>query len=243
MRTGWIVSIIFHVGAVWVLTMVAARVSSDIPPASGVIVPIEVVDVAEESNVRALAVEVPEEEQSPQAAETIEAEPEPAPAPAAPTPQRERRNRAEEFDLAAIARMVDTQSKTGRRQQEGAPAERDQQGAGLGTAEVASLVDLNRSIVRRHLLRCWRMPIDLPEPERLVVTLEFELDRNGNLRGQPRVTSPRNYSFDAPMRAAVEAALRAVRTCEPYPFPNDRRLAEHYDIWDEQEFTFRPQAN
>lgn len=239
MRAGWAVSLIGHIGAV-MMTMLAWETRSTLMPHVGAIVPVEIVDVAAESNVRALAEDVPVEEAAPEEQEqTSEAAPEPTPAPA--PPQRTQPNpRDDEFDLAALARMLNADTKTGRQRNEGQRAERNQQGAGLGTAEVAALEDINRSIMRRHLQRCWRMPVDLPDPDRLVVTLEFDLDRNGNLRGQPRVTSPRNYTFDAPMRVAVDTALRAVRTCEPYPFPDDPRLAEHYDIWNEQEFTFRP---
>jgi hypothetical protein len=75
-----------------------------------------------------------------------------------------------------------------------------------------------------------------------VVTVEFELDRNGNLRGQPRVTNPRNYTFDAPMRTAAEAALRAVRSCDFSFFPNDPVVGQYYEAWNEIEFTFRPPA-
>ena len=66
------------------------------------------------------------------------------------------------------------------------------------------------------------------------------LDRNGNVRGNPRVTSPRNYTFDPPMRVAVDNAVRAVRACDPYPFPTDPQLGDHYEIWNEIEFTFTP---
>jgi hypothetical protein len=87
------------------------------------------------------------------------------------------------------------------------------------------------------------MPIDLPDPDRLVVVVEFDLNRNGTLNGQPRVTSPRNYSFDAPMRTAVDAAVRAVRACDPYPLPDDPVVGEHYEIWRNQVYTFRPTTN
>jgi hypothetical protein len=88
--------------------------------------------------------------------------------------------------------------------------------------------------------RCWRMPIDLPDPERLIVTVEFDINRNGTLNGQPRVTSPRGYAFDPPMRAAVDAAVRAVRACDPYPLPDDPVVGEHYEVWRSQIYTFRP---
>ncbi|MEZ6022615.1 MAG: cell envelope integrity protein TolA [Hyphomonadaceae bacterium] len=101
--------------------------------------------------------------------------------------------------------------------------------------------DRVRSLARAHLRRCWRMPVDLPDPERLVVTVEFELNRNGTLNGQPRVTSPRNYTFDPPMRAAADSALRAVRQCDPYPFPDDPVVGEHYQLWREQQLVFSTQ--
>ena len=83
------------------------------------------------------------------------------------------------------------------------------------------------------------MPADLPDPERLVVQLEFELDRTGTLRGQPRVVSPRNYTFDPAMRTAVESALRAVRSCDFTFFATDPVLGDRYDAWDDLDFTFR----
>lgn len=238
MRAGWLVSAVGHVGAV-MMTMLAWEASSTLTPAIGAVVPVEIVAVAPESNVRALAEEVPDEELAPEAAEeTVEEVVEEAPAPT-PTPRQER-PRAEEFDLAAIARMVDKQRDPGRERNEGARADRTQRGAGPGTAEAVALEDRARALARAHLRRCWRMPVDLPDPDRLVITVQFSLNRNGTLNGQPRITSPRNYTFDPAMRTAAEAALRAVRVCDPYPFPDDPVVGEHYDIWRETEFTFRP---
>ncbi|MBL8546190.1 MAG: cell envelope integrity protein TolA [Hyphomonadaceae bacterium] len=239
MRAGWVVSLIGHVGFV-IMTMLAWETRSTITAATGSIVPIEIVDVAAESNVRALAEDVPDEEVAAAEETPSEAEPEPAPSPT-PQPQRPRQN-SDEFDLSAVAGLLDKQREPGRERQEGQRADRTQRGAGLGTAEVAAMEDRVRSLVQRHLMRCWRMPIDQADPERLVVTLEFELDRNGNLRGPPRVTSPRNYTFDAPMRVAVESAQRAVTTCDPFPFPTDPVVGEHYETWDRLEFTFRPRS-
>src|SRR5690606_22816261 len=122
----------------------------------------------------------------------------------------------------------------------GETADRTQEGAGLGTAEVAALEDRARALARAHLRRCWRMPADLPDPDRLVVTVAFDINRNGTLNGRPRVLSPRNSTFDPAMRAAVDAAVRAVQTCDPYPFPDDPVVGEHYDVWRQTEFTFRP---
>lgn len=238
MRAGWVVSFIGHIGFV-IMTMLAWEARSTLTPSQGAIVPIEIVDVAAESNVRALAVDVPDDEVSPTENLPSEAEPEPEPAPAPqPTPQRQRRNN-DEFDLSAVSGLLDKQRDPGRERQDGQRADRNQRGAGLGTAEVAALTDRVRALNARAMQRCWRMPSDLPDPERLVVTLEFDLDRNGNLRGQPRVTSPRNYTFDAPMRTAVDNAIRAVRSCDFTFFPEDPVVGPHYEVWDEIEYTFR----
>lgn len=236
MRPGVIISIIGHIGFV-LMTMLAWDASSNSIPTAGAVVPVEIVATAPESNVRALAVDVPDEEVSPDEEQPAEAEERPTPASTA-TPRREQRR--DEFDLDAIAGMIDRQRDTGPRRREGERAERNQQGAGLGTAEVAAIADRARSLVARQMARCWRMPVDLPDPERLIVTVEFELDRNGNLRGQPRVTSPTNYTFDAPMRTAAEAALRAVRSCDFTFLPEDPVVGPQYDVWKEQRYTFRP---
>lgn len=236
MRAGWVVSAIGHVGFV-IMTMLAWETHSTSMPEQGAVVPVEIVDVAAESNVRALAEDVPDEEVSPTEETPQEAEPEPAPSPQ-PAQQRPRQNN-DEFDLSAVSGLLDKQRDPGRERQEGQRADRTQRGAGLGTAEVAALEDRVRALNARAMQRCWRMPADLPDPERLVVTLEFDLDRNGNLRGQPRVTSPRNYTFDPNMRTAVELALRAVRSCDFTFFPEDPVVGPHYEAWDEIEYTFR----
>lgn len=237
MRPGVIVSIIGHVGAV-LMTLLAWEARSTLPAEMGAVVPIEIVDVALESNVRALAEAVPDEEVSPEEQAPAEAEEQPAPAPTpAPTP---RRPRNDEFNLDAIAGMIDKQRDPGRPRTEGERADRTQRGAGLGTAEVASLRDRVRAVGRAHLRRCWRMPVDLPDPERLIITVEFDINRNGTLNGQPRVTNPRNYTFDPYMRAAAENALRAVRACDPFPFADDPVLGDHYELWRETEVVFDP---
>jgi hypothetical protein len=239
MRAGVIVSIVGHVGAV-MMTLLVWEARTSLSPAAGSVVPVEIVAVAPESNVRALAVEVPDEELSPEEQEPEEADPAPAPA---PTPREQRRQRNDDFNLDAVAGLLDKEREPGRRRNEGERADRNQQGSGLGTAEVVAIEDRARALIRAHMRRCWRMPIDLPDPDRLVVTVEFEINRNGTLNGQPRVTSPRNYSFDAPMRTAVDAAVRAVRACDPYPLPDDPVVGEHYDIWRIQVYTFRPSTN
>jgi hypothetical protein len=203
MRAGAFVSAIGHVGAI-VMTMLAWEARPTEMASVGAVVPVEIVALGPESNVRALAQPVPEEDLAPEEqTETREAAPvstaAPDPRPRPPQPRQD-----EELDLDALARLF------------------------------------NADLTRQHIQRCWRMPVDLPNPDRLVITVQFELDRNGRLRGQPRVTNPPNYRMNPAMGAAGEAALRAVRMCDPYPFPNDPAVGQHYEAWDQLEYTFRP---
>jgi type IV secretory pathway VirB10-like protein len=240
MRAGWIVSFIGHVGAV-MITLLAWQTSTTFVASSGLTVPVDIVDVAPESNVRATS-EDPSMETTPTpAAEeaTVETPPAPAPTPAPPAPQPHPRDaRAEQNDLLAQAQNLIDRSNRQQQRHSGAQGERNQVGAGLGTAEVASMQDRVRALVRAHMRSCWRMPADLPDPERLVVTLRFSLNRNGTLNGQPSVTSPRSYQFDPPMQQAVQTALRAVRTCDFTFLESDPVVGSHFEIWQQQEYTF-----
>lgn len=237
MRPGVIVSIIGHVGAV-MMTMLAWEARTVLVPSGSTIVPIEIVDVAAEANVRALAEDVPDEQVSPEEdQEAAQEEPAPAPTPQ-PAPQR-RQQANDDFNLADISGLIDRQRDPGRQRQEGQRADRNQRGAGLGTAERTSIEARIASIVQQQLNRCWRTVADLPDPERLRVTLSFRLNRDGSLNGQPRVVSPANYTFDPEMNEAVNRALRAVRTCDPIDrLPNDPVVGEYFDIWRDQEVTF-----
>lgn len=233
MRPGVIVSIIGHIGAV-MMTMLAWEANSTLPLSGGAVVPVEIVDVALESNVRALAEDVPDEEVLEEETVPEEVQEASAPSPTPSPPQRENR-----FDLSDVANLINREKERGRPREEGEVADRNQRGVGLGTAERVAIEDRASALVARHLQRCWRVPDDLPDPERLVVTVTFQISRNGALMGQPRVTAPRNYTFDPAMSEAVNRAMRAVRQCDPFEtLSEDPVVGEHYEIWRDQEVTF-----
>jgi|GEM_PF-2118410 len=239
MRAGWVVSFIGHLGAVLMTLLVwETRVTSlrDASPP----VPVDIVDVAPESNVRALA-QAPAEQTTPApSAETQTEAPAPAPTPAPPAPKPPQHNaRQEQTDLLAQAQNLIDRSQRQQQRHTGASGARDQTAAGPGTADRVSLQDRAAALIQRAMIRCWRMPVDLPDPERLVVTLQFHLNRNGTLSGQPDVVSPRNYQFDPPMGQAVATALRAVRSCDFSFLPADPQVGPHYEIWQENNYTFR----
>jgi hypothetical protein len=114
--------------------------------------------------------------------------------------------------------------------------------ASISTPDTA-LEDHLRALSREYMRQCWRMPANEPQPERLVVTVRFELNEDGSLRGSPRVISPTSYRSDPSMRRAVRNAVRAVRRCAPFPYSQDPIASQHYEAWREIVMTFRPPAS
>lgn len=242
MRFGWILSLAAHALAV-AMTLIAWPLSArEAMPDAGAVVPIDVVDIGALSNVRAMAPPEPEEDAALEDEETPDQANE-APAETAPAPNA----RAPSLDLAALQRdLLRDRSKAKERTRprgEGAPGDQLRPRVGEGTADIATLEDRLRSLVRAHIRRnqCWRSPVDQPDFERLVVTIRFQVDARGAVRGQPQVISPRSTLGDPIMRAAVSSARNAILACSPFPFPDDPAVADHYDLWRDMEYTFRPE--
>lgn len=240
--TGPVVSLIGHIGAV-MMTLLAWELNSSLPDNIVTVVPIEIVDVGLEPNVRALAEDVPDEEVS-ATPEIVpeQAQPEPAPTPR-PTPRQTQRDRdVQAFNDLVNSGLEDRSRDPGRRREEGQRADRTQRGVGLGTAERTTLQARANSIAYQEVKRCWRSVIDMPDPERLVVVVTFRLNRDGSLSGQPDVTSPGNYTFDPQMAEAVRRAVSAIRICDSREsfarLANDPFVGEHYELWRDNEVTF-----
>ncbi len=242
MRAGLVVSIIGHIGAV-LMTMLAWEARGGLATQGAAIVPVEIVDISAETNVRALAADVPDEEVSATEEETVRQEQTaPSPSPTAPPRRQPPRQQQDDFDLSDASNFIDRSRDTGQRRERGETSDRNQRGVGRGTAETASLESRIASISSAALNRCWRSVADLPDPERLRVTVAIRLNRDGSLNGQPRVVRPTNYTFDPLMTEAVNRALRAVRTCDPLDrLPQDPIVGEAYDLWRDQEVTFELQ--
>lgn len=71
--------------------------------------------------------------------------------------------------------------------------------------------------------------------ERIVVVLEITLDRDGRVRGNPRVVAPTGYESNDLARNAVETAMRAVLRRRQFDLPEDR-----YAEWQNFQFRFDP---
>ena len=94
--------------------------------------------------------------------------------------------------------------------------------------------------MRAAIARCWNAStiIGAPEPEKLLVVIDFELNRDGTLASQPRVVNELqiNLSGNQFWRVARREAASAVVKCAPYDFlPQER-----YETWKEFRFNFDP---
>ena len=231
MRPGLIVSPALHAAALAATFMVWTSPPPVLKPPTAA-VPIDIVDISAVSNVSPISAdEQPIEPLAPESvqgapqelAEAIPAptfKPAPEPTPAAPKKPREGLN------LDDLAQLLDRSKPAGARNPPAAqgpkpkPGERPRLGVGAGDGLTATEEDA----IRAQMRGCWRMPIDMVAPEKLIVKVRVTFQANGALVGQPEVASPANYrSADPSTRAAAEAALRAVRLCNPLHVDPNRR--------------------
>jgi len=109
--------------------------------------------------------------------------------------------------------------------QAGAQEGRDQR---LTATEESLLV----SRIENTLRACWRIPGGGGGTDVIpVVRLAWNLDRDGRLRGEPRVIDGGSGPFAG---LAVSSAIRAVKQCQPFDLPP--RLYKHWKSIDEWSF-------
>lgn len=180
---------------------------------------------------------IPEPEPEPEPTPELEPEPEPV----KPEPVKPPEPKNDDLDLDALSRVIDKAKET-EKAPSGAPSEvaetadeaRRQVGAG------DRLTASEASKMRAAVSRCWNASaiIGAPEPEKLKVQVEFELNRDGTLSGQPRVANAGqiNFSGNRFWKVAEQNAVRAVVACQPYDFLSQDR----YATWKEFELNFDP---
>lgn len=168
-------------------------------------------------------------------------EPEVKPEPPAPKPEPKPEPKRAELDLDALSALIDKEKEVTREASQ-APSqttlEADQARAAIGVGDRLTASD--EAKMRAAVERCWNASaiIGAPEPEKLIVTIEIDLNRDGTIRGTPQVANALqiNLSGNRFWKVAEQSAVRAVVSCAPYDFlPQDR-----YDSWSEFTLNFDP---
>ncbi len=195
--------------------------------------------------------EISPPEPKPLEAKTPDLEPPPLPKPEEkkPEPKAEKKpelpkekpkpKEADDLDFDKLSALVNKEKK---KEAAEAPSEssvqgdRDQQRVGAGDKLTAS--DIQK--MRAAILRCWNVSAvsGAPDANKLIVSVEFELNRDGSLRGPPRVANALQISLSGNQfwKVAQQYAVRAVVTCAPYTFfPQER-----YEDWKEWQLDFDP---
>jgi outer membrane biosynthesis protein TonB len=141
-----------------------------------------------------------------------------------PTPQP----KASKDKLADILKQW-----TAPQQQSGKVAQVAHRGFG---AQDANTMDL-RDALKNAIEQCWNPPAGAPHPEQLIVQFHLMLNPDGSVSGTPQLTAESNAAAAGNpfMRAAADAARRAIYVCAPYKLPQDR-----YSDWRDSTVNFDP---
>jgi outer membrane biosynthesis protein TonB len=100
----------------------------------------------------------------------------------------------------------------------------------------ANTMDL-RDALKNAIEQCWNPPAGAPHPEQLIVQFHLLLNPDGSVSGTPQLTAESNAAAAGNpfMRAAADAARRAIYVCSPYKLPPDR-----YSDWRDSVVNFDP---
>jgi outer membrane biosynthesis protein TonB len=162
-------------------------------------------------------------------------EPKPEPPKQQPKPDPKKDEAIDDLSFLDNA-LVDLEKTEKKAPQEVLDAEgkRDQEAVGLGDQLTATEMDL----VRAKMAECYDQPTGVPDAEKLVVRVRLQLDRQGEIQGEPTVVNARQIAIsnNSWWRATRDRAVRAAIACEPYDYlPQDR-----YYIWADMTLNFTP---
>lgn len=258
---GVVVSVLLHAGIIGATLVTLAHARLDIADEAPPVVPVDLVTIAPKTNIAPTIAappkvhqdqvtppsvdqltqpNVPAVEQQAEAAPPDQAPSEPAlkkppPVPrpqlrpdTKPTPDKAKKNPNEDFSAllnkltAPSAAPLNAHVST-----------RTTKGIGQQDAMTMDLVDS----LRNQIAQCWSAPVGSPHPERLIVEMEVFLNSDGSVAQPPQLQgdSASAAAGDPFMRAAAEAAKRAIYVCAPYKLPGDR-----YQTWRDLNVIFDP---
>jgi len=239
-RYGVVLAAAFHI-FIFSAALLTFQRNFDTPEDSNV-VPVDLVTIADVTNVAAQAPPAPEQQMEKMDIPVPANEPPPdpvmqevEPAPEPPMPKFEvqkevkkpvekpvppKKNPAQDF--AALLNKLTAPEKPVKNAK---PAERAIQGIGSGNAMTANIADALKS----QIYRCWSPPMGAPDARDLVVDYALRLNQDGTVATLQLTPGTQVMAAsNAYTRAAAEAASRAIYQCQPYRLPADR-----YNVWRE----------
>lgn|SRR5512135_364912 len=160
--------------------------------------------------------------------------PKPAPLPKTvqetPTPIAKPDTKPKADDFSALLNKLTAPAATPRNAK---VADRTTRGVGAMNAMTMDLSDA----LKNQIAQCWNPPVGAPHPEQLIPVFRLFLAPDGNVVQPPQLAadSAAQAASDPFMRAAAEAARRAIYTCAPYKLPADK-----YNIWRDITVDFDP---
>ncbi|HJT42206.1 MAG TPA: cell envelope integrity protein TolA [Rhizomicrobium sp.] len=217
-RYGVVGSVLFH-GLIFAAALFTFHRNLETPQDSH-IVPVELVTIADQTNV---ATQAPEPEKMERPEPVIEPPPEPQlqevePAPIPPVPK---------FDIAKekpkpveppkpnFDDLLNKLTAPEKPVKNAKAAPRAIPGVGNSNLMTADLADSLRS----QIYRCWSPPVGAPNANDLVVNFDLTLSPDGR---PLTATSDDLTSGNGFTKAAAEAARRAIYQCAPYRLPPER---------------------
>jgi hypothetical protein len=239
-RYGVVLAAAFHI-LIFSAALLTFQRNFDTPEDSNV-VPVDLVTIADVTNVAAQAPPAPEQQMEKMDIPVPANEPPPdpvmqevEPAPEPPMPKFEvqkevkkpvekpvppKKNPAQDF--AALLNKLTAPEKPVKNAK---PAERAIQGIGSGNAMTANIAGALKS----QIYRCWSPPMGAPDARDLVVAYALRLNQDGTVATLQLTPGTQVMAAsNAYTRAAAEAASRAIYQCQPYRLPADR-----YNVWRE----------
>jgi len=263
LRRSVIASGFLHVGVI-AATSMAWSASYNLPDDTTPAVPVDLITVADVTNVapaqpdppRVQPPPDPQPPPPPPEAAPPPPEAEVAPEPDKPLPKSEpkkeqlakapehpvrpklkpARDKPQKFDVDSVLAFLDKSAP--KTSPAPAPAARKAEVPveGLG-AQDAFTLDIKDALLAQ-MRECWNVPEGAPNPEKLIVQVRVFLMPDGGLAQPPQLeAATRAAAASNPyMRAAAEAALRAINVCEPYK----HLPTEKYQVWREIVMTFDP---
>ena len=241
---GLLGAIVLHLAVVGV-TLFTWEHRLDIADQSPPVVPVDLVTIAQKTNINTFVrpapkiTPVPLPQPEPPKLDTptpqipmqqSELAPEPVAKPVPPKPKPEPPKKSSTDKLADILKQW-TAPTAQPSHAKAVPASR----AVLGNpgANTMDLVDA----LRNQIEQCWSPPAGAPHPEQLIVSFHLMLNPDGSVAGAPQLTAESSSAAAGNpfMRAAAEAARRAIFVCAPYKLPQDR-----YADWRDSQINFDP---